>query len=75
MVKTITQIVKEIDEVVQIIPQECISERISEQIVDMPVPQFWKIIEVIKFGSSGSSSTSNCGADYRDPSNFPLLKR
>ena len=39
MVKTITQIVKEIDEVVQIIPQERISERIAEQIVDMPVPQ------------------------------------
>ena len=36
---------------------------------------FWKIIEVVEFGSPGSSSKLNCGADYRDPSNFPLLKR
>ena len=46
--KNVPQVMKEVGEVVRLIPQERIPERIVEQIVDVPVPLIVEeIVEVV----------------------------
>ena len=50
---------EEIGEVVRLIPQECISVRIVEQIVDVPVPQIVEqIVEVVQISRHRSAIDS-----------------
>ena len=49
MVATPPQIMEDIVEVIQLVPQERIQERIVEEIIDVPVPQWIEeMIEVVK---------------------------
>ena len=41
-------------EVIQLVPQECIQERIAEQVVDIPLPQ---IMEEMLFSSTNASES------------------
>ena len=57
--KNVPQVMKEIGEVVRLIPQERISERIAEQIVDIPVPQIVEeIVEVVQINHHRSAINS-----------------
>ena len=57
--KNVPQVMKEIGEVVRLIPQERMSERIVEQIVDIPVPQIVEeIMEVVQINGHKSAINS-----------------
>ena len=55
---------EQIDDVIKVIPEECMSKRTVQQIVDVPVPQIpLQIFEVIKGSSNATDPGADCGSD------------
>ena len=60
----VPQIQEQIVDVIKVIPEEWMSKRTVQQIVDVPVPQIpEQIVEVIKGSADATDPGADCGSD------------